>query len=123
MTLTQDRPGHAIVPAPRTQAPSTSTWRTMLERRWRDRLRQLTEHCVAFHESGSEALGEQPRPSLRRLMRQSVVARQALGETEAALGRLTLGTFGRCEDCAVEIPAANLAVIPETRHCPSCAAC
>jgi DnaK suppressor protein len=123
MTVTQDRPGHAIVPAPRTQATSTSTWRTMLEIRWRDRLRQLTDYCVAFHESGSEALGAQPRPALRRLMRQSVAARQALGETEAALCRLTRGTFGRCEDCTVEIPAANLAVIPETRYCPSCAAC
>jgi RNA polymerase-binding transcription factor DksA len=123
MTLTQYRPGHAIVPGPRTQAPSTSTWRTMLERRWRDRLRQLTDQCVAFHESGTESLTGQPRPSLRRLMRQSVVARQALGETEAALRRLTGGTFGRCEDCAVEIPAANLAEIPETRYCPSCAAC
>jgi DnaK suppressor protein len=123
MTLTRYGPGRAIVPAPRTQGPSPSTWRATLEVRWRDRLRQLTEHCVAFHESASEAFSGQPRPSLRRLMRQSVVARQALGETEAALRRLTRGTFGRCEDCAVEIPAAKLAVIPETRYCPSCAAC
>ena len=123
MTLTQYSPGHAIVPAPRTQVPSTSTRRTMLEVRWRDRLRQLTEQCVAFHESGTQAFTGQPRPSLRRLMRQSVVARQALGETEAALRRLTGGTFGRCEDCAVQIPAANLAEVPETRYCPSCAAC
>ncbi len=123
MTLTQYRPGHAIVPAPRTQAPSTSTWQTVLEGRWRDRLRQLTEQCVAFHESGAEALTGQPRPALGRLMRQSVVARQELGETEAALRRLTRGTFGRCEDCAVEIPAAKLAEVPETRYCPSCTAC
>jgi DnaK suppressor protein len=123
MTLTQHRPGHAIVPAPRTKAASASTWRTMLEVRWRDRLRQLTEHCVAFHESGTEALTEQPHPSLRRLMHQSVAARQALGETEAALRRLARGTFGRCEDCAVQIPAANLAEVPETRYCPRCAAC
>jgi DnaK suppressor protein len=123
MTLTQYRPGHAIVPAPRTKPHSASTWRTMLEERWRDRLRQLTEECVAFHESGTEALSGQLRPSLRRLMRQSVVARQALGETEAALRRLARGTFGRCEDCTVEIPAANLAEVPEARYCPRCAAC
>ncbi len=123
MTLTQHRPGHAVVPAPRTQAPSTSTWRTMLERRWRDRLRQLTDQCVAFHESGTESLTGQPRPSLRRLMRQSVVARQALGETEAALRRLARGTFGQCEDCTAEIPAAKLAEVPEARYCARCAAC
>lgn len=95
----------------------------MLEVRWRDRLRQLTEHCVAFHESGTETDTGQPPPSLRRLMRQSVVARQALSETEAALRRLARGTFGRCEDCTAEIPAAKLAEVPEARYCPRCAAC
>ena len=56
-------------------------------------------------------------------MRRAVAARQALAETDAALRRLARGTFGRCEDCAAEIPAANLAEVPETRYCPSCAAC
>ena len=123
MTQTQERPGYAGVPAPRTAAPSSTRWRALLEARWRDRLRELTELCVAFHESGTETPGGQPCPSLRRLMRRAVAARQALAETDAALSRLAQGTFGWCEDCSARIPVSSLLSVPETRYCERCAAC
>jgi hypothetical protein len=94
----------------------------MLEARWRDRLEELTELCVAFHESGPVAPASPPRPSLRRLMRRAVAARQALAETDAALRRVARGAFGWCEDCSAEIPAASLLSAPETRYCQGCAA-
>jgi DnaK suppressor protein len=125
MTVTQEHPGHAAAPA-RPAAPahtvlarSGAEWRDVLEARWRDRLEELTELCVTFHEAGTPT---RAHPSQRRLMQRAVAARQALAETDAALARLTGGTFGRCEDCAGHIPALRLLSIPELRYCPRCAA-
>ena len=78
--------------------------------------------CVAFHEVGSQALGQQPHPSLRHLTRRAVHARQALAETDSALKRLAGGSFGRCEDCRAEIPDTTLRGLPETRYCSLCVA-
>jgi RNA polymerase-binding transcription factor DksA len=100
------------------QAPVGASWRALLEARWRDRLQELTELCVAFHEAGTEGPASQRQPSLRQL----VHARQALAETDAALRRLASGIFGRCEDCSAPIPESKLLSTPEARYCPACAA-
>ena len=125
MTIVQERTSltapTVVVPARREPELDGAGWRMELEARWRDRLHELTQLCVAFHEAGTEALDEQPHPSLRHLTRRAVHARQALAETDAALKRLAGGTFGRCEDCAADIPASRLRNLPETRYCPSCA--
>jgi RNA polymerase-binding transcription factor DksA len=47
-------------------------------------------------------------------------ARRALAEIDAALFRLTKGTFGVCELCGRTIPVHRLAAIPTTRLCPPC---
>lgn len=39
----------------------------------------------------------------------------------AALDRLDSGTYGACAGCGAEIPAARLAVVPETSLCVACA--
>lgn len=125
MTMMQERTALTayteVVPARREPDLDRARWRIVLEARWRDRLHELTQLCVAFHEAGTEALDQQPHPSLRHLTRRAVHARQALAETDAALKRLAGGAFGRCEDCAAEIPATSLRSLPETRYCPSCA--
>ncbi len=130
MTVTQERKSplertvvlpERVVPEPREPELDNARWRTVLEARWRERLHELTRLCVAFHEAGSEALS-QPYPSLRHLTRRAVHARQALAETDSALKRLAAGTFGRCEDCASEIPVTTLRGLPETRYCPRCIA-
>jgi DnaK suppressor protein len=41
---------------------------------------------------------------------------------EAALERLSLGTFGDCEECGVKIPKARLNAIPYAALCVKCAA-
>jgi RNA polymerase-binding transcription factor DksA len=119
MTLTQER---AVArQEPRPQPPGGAWWRALLEARWRDRLQELTELCVAFHEAGTGAPTRR-HPSLRQLMRRAVHARQALAETDAALRRLAGGMFGRCEDCSAPIPESSLLSVPEARYCPGCAA-
>jgi RNA polymerase-binding transcription factor DksA len=91
----------------------------VLEARWRDRLQELTQLCVAFHET--EALDGTAQPALDRLMRQAVRSRQALAETDDALRRVAAGTFGYCEDCRAQIAAARLRCVPEARYCDGCA--
>ena len=45
-----------------------------------------------------------------------------LDAIEAALERVTLGTFGCCEECGVKIPKARLNAIPYAALCVKCAA-
>ena len=121
MSLTQERITGSVVPAPRAQG--SASWRALLESRWRDRLQELTQRCMAFHETGAQSVQDGPvQASLRRLMREAVRARQALAETDEALRRLAGGTFGYCEDCAGQIPAARLLITPEARYCDRCTA-
>jgi RNA polymerase-binding transcription factor DksA len=37
-----------------------------------------------------------------------------------ALERIDVGTYGVCEGCGDEIPAARLEVVPEARYCIQC---
>jgi RNA polymerase-binding protein DksA len=46
---------------------------------------------------------------------------QTLHEITAALARIEQGIFGRCEECADEIPEARLEAVPYARHCIDCA--
>jgi RNA polymerase-binding transcription factor DksA len=90
-------------------------WRARLEARWQARLQEVTELSLAYH--GAADLQE-----MQRLLRCAVAARRKLADIEEALGRLTAGTFGRCEECGSVIPPGLLTVIPEARYCPRCAA-
>jgi RNA polymerase-binding transcription factor DksA len=44
-----------------------------------------------------------------------------LQEVEQALGRLSRGSYGRCESCAAAIPRERLQAIPWARRCVTCA--
>ncbi|HUC25964.1 MAG TPA: TraR/DksA C4-type zinc finger protein [Streptosporangiaceae bacterium] len=113
MTATQVVPVGAV-PAPRRGGTRGSRWRALLESRWLDRLAELTDLSVAYHDTDA-------RESQRLLSRRAVVARYALAETDKALHRLATGEFGRCEDCAGDIPHARLLAEPEARYCEHCA--
>jgi DnaK suppressor protein len=109
-----------------TPRPALPAWRSLLEERWQHRLNTLTELALAYHDaeesvSGGPA-GDAEIARLQRLLRQATAARRALGDTEAALARLSDGSFGRCEQCSGSIPAAELLAEPETRYCAECVA-
>lgn len=118
--ITQSVPVGAV-PAPRGGRTGRSRWRALLEARWRDRLAELTDLSVAFHNVAAPYAGTQVSESQRMLTRRAVVARYALAETDKALHRLATGEFGRCEDCAGDIPQARLLAEPEARYCERCA--
>jgi RNA polymerase-binding transcription factor DksA len=120
MTATQALPVGAI-PAPRRGRTSRSRWRALLESRWQDRLAELTDLSVAYHDAAAPGPGASARESHRLLSRQAVIARYALAETDKALHRLATGEFGRCEDCAADIAHARLLAEPEARYCEDCA--
>jgi RNA polymerase-binding transcription factor DksA len=100
----------AIAPLP-PAVPGGPYWRTLLEARWQALLREVTELALAYHAAGDHD---------QRLMCQTIAARRRLADVEEALGRLAAGTFGRCEQCRLPIPARLLAVSPERRYCPPC---
>jgi RNA polymerase-binding transcription factor DksA len=97
---------------------SAARWRVILEARWRLRLQEVTELSMAYHTAASGAIEDR---QARRLLRRAVAARQRLADTEEALGRVSTGTFGRCEQCGTAIPEPLLAAVPETRYCTRCA--
>jgi RNA polymerase-binding transcription factor DksA len=91
-------------------------------------LQEVTELSLAYHSAaaahpdGHSGGPGQPEADqeAERLLRRTVAARRKLADVEEALGRLTAGTFGDCEECGSAIPAGLLAVMPEARYCPRC---
>ncbi len=47
--------------------------------------------------------------------------RETLSDIEAALEKFDAGTYGQCEVCGKEIPAARLEAVPTARLCITCA--
>lgn len=47
-------------------------------------------------------------------------ARDHLAQIERALQRIADGTYGKCSNCAGEIPLARLEAMPEAELCLSC---
>lgn len=98
-------------------------WRELLSARWQAELVRVTALSLAFLQA-AEAAGAGPGRTAGRQVRQlgwrTAVARRALADTEEALGRLSAGRYGRCEQCAADIPADWLLRRPEARYCPAC---
>jgi RNA polymerase-binding transcription factor len=104
--------------------PGGPHWRTLLEARWQALLREVTELSLAYHAAAATApLGRDDAADAqnRRLLCRTIAVRRKLADVEDALDRLSAGTFGRCEQCHLPIPAGLLAVAPDRRYCPRCA--
>jgi RNA polymerase-binding transcription factor DksA len=86
----------------------------LLEARWQLRLQEVTELSLAYHGASQH--------DAQQALRRAVAARRKLADVEEALGRLTAGTFGVCEECGSAIPSELLNVSPEARYCARCAA-
>ena len=109
-----------------------SYWRALLDARWQAEVRRVTElslafcdtaeHLQAFASPAGQDAGELRRATgrLRRAESRTVAARRSLADIEEAMGRLTAGRYGRCEQCGTDMPARWLTQAPETRYCPRC---
>ena len=92
-------------------------WRTYLEARWQVRVEEITRLSLQYYVAAESGEHEE---EIRRLMRETVIARRKLMDIEEALTRLTDGSFGRCEQCGSAVPGKLLLVVPESRYCPDC---
>ena len=119
-----DRASHPADPDDtRIAAFSGAYWRELLVARWQAELVQVTELSLAFQlaaEAADAGTGHPASRDVRRLEWRTVAARRALADTEEALGRLSAGRYGQCEQCAADIPADWLLRGPEARYCPGC---
>jgi RNA polymerase-binding transcription factor DksA len=96
--------------------------RVLLEDQWQRQVADIVALSRDLPTSLAER-GEASRPGdLHVTARLIDAAHQQLGETEAALGRLDEGTYGRCVHCQDQINPERLEVLPAARYCVSCQA-
>ena len=88
-----------------------SRFRTLLESQRADCLRQR-EAVLA------ECAQSVPDPVA---LRRGAILQQTLGEIDAALVRIDVGTYGLCAHCAAPIPAERLELRPFAADCVRCA--
>jgi RNA polymerase-binding transcription factor DksA len=105
---------------------SLPRWRALLEFQWRERLERVTELSMAYYdaeEAGARAGSGHRTATIgpaRPLLREAVAERRALADIEAALTRLSNGSYGRCERCRGPVAASRLTRIPQARYCAAC---
>jgi RNA polymerase-binding transcription factor len=101
--------------------PDTSVLRVQLEderERLQARLREL-----GAGEAFDEGFADSSQVTAERGELDAIAGTLAdsLREVQDALGKLDAGTFGACESCGDEIPAARLEAKPAARLCITCA--
>lgn len=103
-----------------------SVQRTLEERR--DDLRAQVARLTKAPERGSgisfgKRVGDGTTEAVARLSDVSVVdsLNASIEQVEHALERLDAGTYGTCEACGRQIPAARLEARPESTNCVDCA--
>jgi DnaK suppressor protein len=81
------------------------------------------EMTAIFEQHDSELEESAQKDNITRLTsRLKERDRQKIREIDAALDRLTVGTYGKCEKCGQNIGIARLRALPTTKLCIGCAA-
>lgn len=93
--------------------PHLAEMRAALEQQRRFRVDQLQELDAT---TGSAS--DEPRNEVTLLVRAAAVA--ALADIDAALNRVQLDRFGRCQSCGTPIPLERLEILPAVRLCMRC---
>jgi RNA polymerase-binding transcription factor DksA len=94
------------------------------------RKKKLSALAVGLRKGGDEITGRRPDPLDRAadlethevLERLQAVENRELAEIDAALKRISVGTYGLCERCASPVGQLRLQAVPEARLCMGCAA-
>jgi DnaK suppressor protein len=109
--------------APATEAHAD--YRELLEHERSDLRAQLAE--LGFGDSGSLSydsnFADTSQVTAERGEAEALAGqlRDALSEVDAAIARLTEGTYGYCESCGKPIAPARLEAKPAARRCIACA--
>lgn len=91
--------------------------RDQLQDLWRAKVENITTLAVQFHANDSDT---DEVEDLATLPRRLADLRLDLTEIEAAMRRMDVGQYGRCEGCAALIPYDQLRGQPDRRQCASC---
>lgn len=106
-----------------TQTEQASVARTKLLQRREDITRSRTNNEASALELGAERRGDdlaEHHEIANVLVRLSDFERLELHEVDAALDRLSRGTWGRCAHCGETIDARRLGALPHARTCSNC---
>lgn len=100
-------------------------FRRLLEERKRDILSEAERAVGTMNRPAEEALADPTdRASLETdrifLLRMKDRERKLLGKIDEAFARLHDGSYGRCEECGVEIGVERLKARPVTTLCIQC---
>lgn len=74
-----------------------------------------TPHSTDWEDLATEREGDEVLEAM------GLSAQQERGMIEAALGRISLGTYGDCARCGAEIAPERLDLLPFTPFCRACA--
>jgi RNA polymerase-binding transcription factor DksA len=94
------------------------------------RKKKLEVLAAGLRKGSDEVGGRRPDPLDRAadigasdvLERLQAVETREMAEIDAALKRISTGTYGRCERCAAPVGQLRLQAVPEARLCMGCAA-
>jgi|JI10StandDraft_1071094.scaffolds.fasta_scaffold24669_5 DnaK suppressor protein len=106
-----------------TQTEQASEARTKLLLRRENITRSRANNEASALELGAERRGDdvaEHHDLTNALVRLSDFERAELHEVDAALDRLSRGTWGRCEHCGEAIEARRLTALPQARRCSNC---
>lgn len=106
-----------------TQTEQASVARTKLLQRRENITRSRTTNDADALSLGAERRGDdaaEHHEIANVLVRLSDFERVELHEVDAALDRLSRGTWGRCDHCGEAIDARRLTVLPQARTCSNC---
>lgn len=106
-----------------TQTEQASVARTKLLQRREHITRSCTTNDADALSLGAERRGDdvaEHHELANVLVRLSDFERTELHEVDAALDRLSRGTWGRCDHCGEAIDARRLTALPQARTCSNC---
>lgn len=105
--------------APQDRAPyldeHLAELRELLEEQRRFRMGQI--HDLSNVDEAQSEYSSMSQDELSLALNRRVLA---LSDIEAALQRIELGTFGRCQRCEADIPLERLRVLPMAALCMHC---
>ncbi len=88
----------------------------------REELRAIGETTAQGPDDEHDVEGSSVGYERARVTSLLIRCRADIVELEAAIARLTDGTYRRCQRCQAQIPLERLEALPATRFCVSCAA-
>lgn len=104
-----------------THTPSVEAHRAHPERLTAREARRRLEHERATRLTQLQAIGEAGQEAEAQVMAaQKDTIQRVLKEIDAAIGRVSDGSYGTCPGCSKPIPVERLEILPYTQFCVPC---